>query len=105
MAFNKGRSDSENPTDANQANPGNDVKVNPDAAIQTEQETDSTWLLIPKVVEVDGINYGPGEVKVATEDVEKVVKNHPEISKIKEPENEHHGAKPMPKDLNGVDYV
>lgn len=105
MALNKGRPDNQNPTDNNQANPGNDVKVNPDHAIKTEQETDSVWLLVPQQVEVDGINYGPGEVKVASEDVEKVVKGHPEITRIKQPDNEHHGAKPMPKELDGPDYV
>lgn len=105
MALNKGRSDNENPTDSNQANPANDVKVNPDHAIQTEQETDSVWLLIPQQVEVDGINYGPGTVKVAKEDAAKVKKDHSEITEVTEPESEHHGAKPMPKDLNGVDYV
>lgn len=105
MAFNKGRQDSENPTDNNQANPANDVKINPDHAIQTEQQTDSMWLQIPQAVEVDGINYGPGEVKVATTDAAKIMKADNAISEIKQPDNQHHGAKPMPKDLNGVDYV
>lgn len=103
--INKGRDDNKNPQDNNQANPANDVKVNPDHAIQTEQQTDAVWLMIPQPVEVDGINYGPGEVKVATEDASKILKADSAVSQIKQPDNEHHGAKPMPKELDGPDYV
>lgn len=103
--INKGRNDNQNPTDNNQANTANDDRINPDTEIKTEQQTDSVWLLIPQPIEVDGINYGPGQVKVASEEVSKITKDHPEVSKVAEPDNQHHGAKPMPKELDGPDYV
>lgn len=103
--LNKGRDDNKNPQDNNQANPANDSRINPDHAIQTEQQTDSVWLSVPKIVEVDGINYGPGEIKVAKEDAAKIKGADSSVSEIEAPDNQHHGAKPMPKELDGPDYV
>ena len=99
---NKGRKDHKNPTDAVQANPANTTKVNPDAVVTSEQKTDSVWLFFPKAVEVDGINYGAGRVKVAKADAAKLLKEDG-VSEVEDTTEEHQGAKPMPKDLNGPD--
>lgn len=104
MTKNKGRDDSVNPTDADQANPGNTTKVDPSAVVTTEQKTDSVWLFFSQAVEVDGINYGAGKVKVAKKDSAKLLKEKG-VSEVEDTTNEHTGAKPMPKDLNGPDYV
>lgn len=68
-----------------------------------DQKTDSVWLYFPAPVEVEGITYGAGEVKVAAEQVEKLKKAG--ASEIKDIRTQHLGAKPMPRDLNGPDYV
>lgn len=105
MALNKGRHDNQNPQDNNQANTANDERINPDQEIKNNQKTESVWLRIPQVVEVNGINYGPGDVKVASEDAAKIKHADSSVTEIEQLENEHHGAKPMPKELDGPDYV
>lgn len=129
---NPGRPESVNPTDATQANPAVDkrskdagstpvtsdnVNAKPqvvevpsleeqkEALPMPEQETDSVYLYFPSAVEVDGINYGAGEVKVAKADVAKIQKAVKGVTEIEDIRNVHLGAKPMPKDLNGPDYV
>lgn len=104
MALNKGSKNSDNPTDADQANPGNTANVPVDHVIKADQETDSVFLVVPQPVEVDGVTYS-GTVKVAKENVAKVKAAGEGVVELKEDEVEHVGAKPMPKELDGPDYV